>query len=179
MVLHLINTHLSVLLFWTLSAVQTAVKCCIAGAEPGPLQEELRWFWWRLLQELGTDVAAPQPSQAFVIPAIFPRCPLFPPQHFPTLVGQAELGTELRLPLGHPVLFPETSAPPGSQICFGWKEPGGAGAPWRLCPAIKHPGLGWGQEFSSISAPNTSNLAIVTRSLFSLCPCVVRTYPRL
>lgn len=35
MVLHLINTHLSVLLFWTLSAVQTAVKCCIAGAEPG------------------------------------------------------------------------------------------------------------------------------------------------
>lgn len=45
MVLHLINTHLSVLLSWTLSAVQTAVKCCIAGAEAGPLQEELRWFW--------------------------------------------------------------------------------------------------------------------------------------
>lgn len=75
---------------------------------------------------------------------------LFPPQHFPvlfpTLVGHAELGMKLSLPLGHPVLFPKTSAPPGSQICFGWKEPGSAGALWRLCPAaIVHAGLGWGQ----------------------------------
>lgn len=85
-------------------------------------------------------MAAPQSSQAFVIPAVFPLCPLFPPQHspvpFPTSVGHAEMGMKLSLPLGHPVLFPKTSVPPKSQICFGWKDPGNAGARWRLCPAI-------------------------------------------
>lgn len=101
-------------------------------------------------------MAAPQSSRAFVIPAISPRCLPFPPQHFPglfpTSMGHAELGAELSLPLGRPVLFPKTSVPPGSRICLGWKEPGNAGAPWRLCPALTHAGLGWGQcQLLSIS----------------------------
>lgn len=89
---------------------------------------------------------APQSSQAFVIPGILPSCPLFPPQHFAVLlstsVGYTELGTELSLPLGHPLLLLKTSAPPVSQICFSWKKPGSDSALQRICPAIMHVELG-------------------------------------
>lgn len=82
-------------------------------------------------------MAAPQSSQAFGIAAVSSHCPLFPPQHFPgllpTSVGHAELGAELSLALGHPLLSPKTSVPPRIPDLLGlegaWQLRGGSALP--------------------------------------------------